>query len=585
MIAPAPRSREALVAAILRLRQADGPSHARSLLRPLEAHVATMDARLREELAEVLVTWKLDPAFARAPLVLGVGETWLLLHTGSATAQIARLVAHDERAGATAFRSFELGNVRHGLAAAAARACRKLPVEERTVFSVAGATSGAEVSGRSLELGAAVTLLSCALSVAPVATTAGSACVRADGSLAAVSHLPEKLAALRSSYPDVRTVVVAEAQEVPADTGGLDVRRVPRLDDALVLFGLDLRALGPAPLEDHVDRARSFETANVRAHTPEQWRRLSLQAWETSIALAPHEPAESARCRAWAGLFAVHSGDPAAFVLTEPEDPGIAATHPAIGVFGAIVHASAAIDDEGRNAEELARRALSRCEALSSNERAALEGQALGTLGRALLHVGRYAQAEPFLRGAVDHHRERSPREVARSMSYLAVCLRHARRLDESLSVVRAAVAINGEHLPFLRAAETTQHFLHLEGGRVLLERGAYDDAERALLSVTPHAELASYPRLGAERSLVRLHLRAGRSARALEAARRCLEAGIEHHRRAAPVLLRIACVGILEALSAGIELPSAERETALALCEAAFGANRAPADISAWIY
>ena len=597
MTPPVPSSREALAAVIARLRRADGPSHARSLARTLAAHVGTMDRALRADLAAALARWQLDSSLASAPLSLGIGETWLLLHAGGTTGHVARLVAREERgspvaSGVPFIRSSELGTVLHGLGAAAARACRQLPAHllDDTAFEIAGAARSADVHGRSLELSAAVALLSRALTRAPCATTAGSACVRADGSLDSVAHLPEKVAALRSAFPDVRTVVVAETQELPADTSGFDVRRVRTLDEALDHFGLELRSLPPSLVEDHLARARSFEVANTLAHSPEKWRRLSLEAWESSVALATHEPAESTHCLAWAGLFSVHAGDPAALALMQQDDPAIFTAHPAIGVWMAIGRATGAIDgDDLVGAEGLARQAVDGCEALPPHERSSLRGQALGTLGRVLMHAGRYAEAEPHLRAGAEHHREHVPNEHARSLSYLAACLRHAGRQDEALAAVEEALEVNARHVSIRRSAQTTEHYLHLERGRVLIELEAYDEAERELFSVMPRAALASYPRLGAERSLVRLHLRACRDARALEAWQRCLDAGRQLRGLQSDVLMRVACVGLLEAVKHGVDLRGADKRAALELGEAAFGRRLTPDEvdelIAAWIY
>lgn len=599
MTMPLVVSRDALAAAIAGLRRADSRSHARSLARVLTAHVGTMDTQLRAAFAAALEHWQLDPSVASAPLALDIGQTWLLLHAGGRTGHVARVVARydDGRSTASApstrIRSSELGQLLHALGAACARACRQLPADllDGAAVEIAGGLPSVDVTGRSLELGAAIALLSRATSRAPTATMAASASVRADGSLGVVTHLAEKLDALRNAYPDVRAVVVAKGQELPEGARDFDVHRVGTLDEALDHFGLDLRSLSPSPLEDHLSRARSFATANTHAHSPERWRRLSLDAWESSIALAAHEPPDSASCRAWAALFAVHAGDPAtAAALMRDQDPAVFTAHPATGVWTAIGQATGAIDREDfAEAEGHARRAVRACEELAPHERAALQGQALGTLGRALMHAGRHSDAEPVLRQGAEHHREHAPKEQARSLMYVATCLRHGGSYDAALAVVDEALAINARHVPSWRAAQTTEHYLRLEKGRVLIDRKAYDEAERELLSVTPHAELASYPRVGAERSLVRLHLRAGRDARALEAWLRCLDAARQLLALKSDVSARVASIGLLEGARHGLDVEAGDRDAAVAVCEAAFGRRLTTTAvdelIGAWIY
>lgn len=569
-------TRDGVAAVIERIRRAESNAQARQLVRTIAPFMSACDAQLRGELASVLESRGLDAGVARVPLALGVGESWLLLHAGGSEGRVSRVVASaTEAAGARVLPEQMLVVPMRALASMAARAGRRLPDAIHRGVSLATADDLADVSGRSLDVTAAVALLSHALGRPPVATVAGTARLELDGTLTQVSHVSEKLAALSRAFPDVRTVIVARDQPLPDHDLGISVVRARTLADALPSFGLTLEDLPHGLVEDQQEHADSFHRVNMEVRAPEDWRRLSFEAWERSIALAEHDAERSITCRAWAALFALHAGDANdAHELARDVDPGRLAGEPEAHALLLIVRASASIDrDRFDEAREDAKRALGVLEALGRREQAALAGQARGTLGRALMHAGRYAEAEPHLRHAAEHHREHAPRERPRSLSYLSTCLRHAGRPTEALTVIDEAIAQNAHHLVSTRVARVTEHYLRLERGRVLLELGSFDDAERDLLAVMPGSSITAYPRLGAERSLVRLGVRAGHHARALEAFRRCAAAASELVAAGvATTIARVAAVGIGEGLCT-LRVAEAEREDAARLYERAFGA------------
>lgn len=314
-------TRDELVSRIESIERAESQARARALARRLQPYVATLDTDLRQKLLAALESMQLDPTLARAPVALGVGQAWLLLHAGGRDGHVARLVvetrSHAERertpssATATYVTDAGIAAPLHALATVAARACRALPVDLRDGVALRIASShgpGFAMVGSSFQLSAAVALASHALGCAPIATCAGTATVQLDGTLGPVTHVAEKVAALRLDFPEIRTVVVAEGQEVTPVEGVAFVRG-RTLGEALPVFGLEIERLGPSPLEDHLTRAASFNQTNKKGLTPDHWRARSLEAWESCVALEEQEAQASAGCRAWAALFAVHAGD------------------------------------------------------------------------------------------------------------------------------------------------------------------------------------------------------------------------------------------------------------------------------------
>ena len=596
-------TRDELVSRIESLGRAESQPRARALARDLEPHVATLDTELRQKLGAALESVGLDPGLARAPVSLGVGESWLLLHAGGRDGHVARLVAErrpqadrdrtPSSAAATYVTDAGVAAPLHALATVAARACRALPSDLRHAVGLRIASShgpGFAMVGSSFQLSAAVALASHALGRPPVSTCAGTARVGLDGTLGAVTHLAEKVAGLRLDFPEICTVVVAEGQEV-SPVEGIGFVHVRTLGEALPVFGIEIRGLGPSLLEDHLTRAASFDQKNKRSLTPDEWRELSLEAWESCIALEEQEAQVSARCRAWAALFAVHAGDEQhARLIVAGANRTLLEENPGLAAWLAVVTASAGIDrDEFDAAVREARVAVDKSAALQGGERTAIRGRALGTLGRALMHAGKLAEAEAPLRDAADAHRPYPGAELPQSLCYVATCLRLASRVDEALSVIDEALAANTELMKTRDAARTTEHYLLMERGRTLIALGRYDDAERDLLAVAPRALPASYPRLGAERSLVRLRVATGAHAGAREGFLRCVEAARSMLSSERGLTLgRVAAVGIAEGIL-GLTLAPAEIEDAHALWRKAFE-KAASADeirnvLAMWIY
>ena len=572
---------------------------ARALL-PL---AATLDAELRGKLGVALASWGIAAPLSGVPTSLGVGEAWLLLHAGARDGHVARIVARETRvdevlgpSARTRLADSALAAPMRALVGVAARACRELPRELRGGVSLeiaSARTTSLAMTGRSFQLSAAVALLSRALRRPPLATCAGSACVGVDGALSPVEHLAEKLSALSRDFPDVRTVVVAELQSVPemGALGPIKLVRAATLDRALASFGLDVRELPPSLLDRHVERASSFEHRNKESRAPREWSALSLDAWESCLALADAEPEESARCRAWAALFAVHAGDPHhASALADGVDARVIEALPGLAAWMHVVRATANIDrsalDEARADAE---QALRESAALTAAEQAKIRGRALGTYGRALLHMGLLEDAERSLREAAEHHRVHVPRELAQSLTHLATCLRRRGRFDDALAAVDDALAVVVPQRAVWAAAQTTEAYLRLERGRVLLEMARHDDAERELLLVSPRDEVATYPRLGAERSLVRLRIATGHTAAAHAAFLHCLEgARVLLAGGQARTIAQVAAVGLAQAMT-GLRLEGDERAEAASLWTKAFDRPATAEDfravLGAWIF
>ncbi len=110
-------------------------------------------------------------------------------------------------------------------------------------------------------------------------------------------------------------------------------------------------------------------------------------------------------------------------------------------------------------------------------------GAAMGTMGRALLHGGRAADALPLLQAGVDHHVLHQPAETGRSRIYLAMAMRRLGRLDDAraeLEQARADIdADTREHGRSYHAS--TLMYWRYERARLALEAG--DPAEAIALT------------------------------------------------------------------------------------------------------
>ncbi len=544
----------------------------------LGRHLYDCVARLADRWGRTIPAW--------APKALSIGESWLLLADSSGRGKTARMrVAAPDSKGPFLDRNQTLNAIR-GLAAAANRRGYLVSVEWLSLLWELADGSGAErIEGGSLGLSTCVALLSHVSQQAPHTRVAGSAIVDPKtGALSGVQHLEPKLRALHADWPEVTHVVVAAEQVVP-ENAPVQVIRCEDIVEAITYFGLDVSSLPKPPIESLPAVVAGFEGQDAQLHTLSQWAALSAMALEVSELLRSRRPDESIRARIWAALFASHAADNvgAASILRAIDEVAIEEEHHR--AMRAIVLATATIDDDPKAAAGLGEKAVLAASGLPASKKTQWLGRALGTHGRALMHAGVYAQAEPLLRQAYEHHAQKVPEEAARSACYLACCLRKADRAREALQVAELArheaETGTGSH-----AARSTLPYAALEKSRALV---ALDRTEEAVLILGelvrtgegPH----QYPRLGAHRSLATAYRQLGRLAEAEDQLLHAWSVALGRHYATARKVGLVAAVEELEHATATGRRPLIDEETVAALWTELFG-NASRSDVLAtWIY
>lgn len=478
-------------------------AHERRLLRDKLRHYQSapwIDAELRQRFHAFCD--RIGIPCVEAPLTtLNIGETWLLLY-GRGHGSTLRLTAKANGSGRSSVFEQEAQRALLGLHAAAGSLGRRLP-EAWPHFGVIGGAENLEIEGNSLGLSAVIAALSKATKRAPRAQTAGTAAIDREGKLSPVEHVTEKAAALRRQWPLVDRLVVAKEQVIESLPPGLRVERAATIQEACGFFDLQLENLTRAHFEDWIERLNFLIANETRAKTTAEWQEVSAEAWQIAKALSgdSHYQSQAQEARLYAAHFASHAGDDRASELIQQVPDEALLKFPDLRVRRLIFLAASAIDQP--DAVALASQAVELCRDLDTKTHQELMGQALGTQGRAYLHGGKPVVAEPLLRAALEHHQIHRPQEWPRSACYLATCMRHAGRTEEALKRTQEALR-ETESRHGHRIAETTAHYLRLERGRCLAALGHTEDAIRDFRDViAAQPSAASYPRLGAHRSII----------------------------------------------------------------------------------
>lgn len=540
-------------AALIELQRTSSQARARHLTRILRIAAAStqMDVPTRKAVEEALAARHVTPP-PPPSLQLQVGETWLLLHDRDAsTGLVAKLQCVPLEAGETLpnveFRS-EIGRASRGMLATLGRACRTL-IDHRQVSIRVGepVLDQYEITGGSLGLAVVVASVSRQLGRSPLAEVVGTAQVTDSGELRPVAFLGEKLAALRSAWPGVRLVVVAKDQEVTDDDlGNLEVFRAGRLEDALPRFGLDHCQLPKASIEDHQTRLDGFAKDHAKPHGVADWQRLAFEAWETAEALASVGDHQSAgRALSHSARFSLHAGDSDTAIRTLSGIDFQSGNVPSeLRAAKLIADATVAIDACKFDAavKSASAAVASMTTDRTTKEQHLLYGQALGTHGRALLHGGDLAAAEPILRATIDHFERFIPYEAPRSRCALATCLRLSRQPQAALEEIDRALR-ETEGFPLYALSATTQFYLRLERGRILIALARWSEAIEDLLCVRRgQPDEHDYPRLGATRDLALAMQEVGKSTEARQMLRTCLDVARES----------VGTIGATAAIAAG---------------------------------
>lgn len=147
-----------------------------------------------------------------------------------------------------------------------------------------------------------------------------------------------------------------------------------------------------------------------------------------------------ARARSLAALAYSHAADPASANTVLGGAPPSDDESPAVRLLRSIVELSGKNLPGLRGTEpsDEEKQLYSRIDELlprvEGPDRRVLEGQALGTQGRFLMHHGRIGEALPLLEKAVDHHDLHAPQQSPRSRVYLAMALRMDDRVDQAFA-------------------------------------------------------------------------------------------------------------------------------------------------------
>jgi tetratricopeptide (TPR) repeat protein len=459
------------------LRRASTPAEKARISRRLkDAQSERWFDRLHEQAVQRIAAEVGARVPAWQPPAPGVGETWVLLF-GDGCGQVAPLTVHPRPLQLVAPElKYELERALAGLYATLGCARRRLP---HALYATHVEIAAVRVVGASLGVAACVGWMSRALGVPVPTKVVATAQVSPTGELELVDHLGAKLAALRERLLQVEKVVVAAKQPELEHTHGFELVRCEKLSDALHVFGLSASQLQVNLSAEQYERDHEeLKHLENKSFGAEEWIEHARRAQEVACGLASfgeealREKAAEARIRA--ALFALHGGDPA-FAEELLAQVSADSLPLELAALSAVVKASKSIDAASGAASAEARMAVELSESLSS-KRAKREvlGRAYGTLGRALMHADAFEEALPWLRNGADFHREHAPREHARSLCYVAQCLRGLGRPADALETVRAALAFTEAQLA---TAEKTRAYLRLEEGRALLALGRASEA------------------------------------------------------------------------------------------------------------
>ncbi len=517
---------------------------------------------------------------------LAPGEVWLLLVDGAGKGDVARGVVQP------------LGSARRRLAQkwveqSIAGLAASLTVEQRTLpaewigagLDVPG-DPDVQLDGASLGLAVCVGVCAAAAGVSADSHVAATAAVDADGTLKPVHQLNAKCWALREQWPQVTRVVVATEQGPVPDLDGLTIVRAKSLRDALPHFGVEVHKL-PRPTAGELKaRLGQIEQEEERHQSSSRWFSLATEAWEIGRRLASLNDSRVSEARVLAALLASHAGENETAVrrLREISD---ADCNPSILARKYVFLGSCSIDGAPKEAIAHAQRGLAEAQALTyADHKVGLLGRAHGTLGRAYMAAGRWAEAERHLRLGLEHHEDHAPGEAARSACYVSCCLRMAGRAEDALGFADDALSLAGEHADGSDSARTSVAYARLERGRALEALGRLDEAVADLSRVVEaNVDEESYPALGGRRSLVSTLREAGRVDEAREMLLICERVA---RGTASLTLRKVGAVAAAEELRTarrageGTLLPSSDLEAAWRECFADASANDV---LRTWVY
>lgn len=442
------------------LREAIGPSPGRV---PVLAYVPDIQAAVVLEL--------------RIRLRDGAGNPW---EEASALRQVARDAVR------AAYRATaELTKLR----------CPPRPFQAHS-FSLVGPNVPLEVEGDSLALPAVLAFASVWTGEAvkdDISASAGIV-VGDPQRVRSVGHVREKAEALVSwaaggprcrllVHPDdaehidpesARAVEVATWQDAVREAGLLE----PLAKLSGEFEGIETAELR-GKLQTMVDEVREQRIAGYQVFGPDPWLALgdgmrTLLRW-----LREHRQVRRdvlAEGAAHAALAFTYGGDPdgAGDVLRMLEgiDPASLSAGPR--VFARVVELTRLIgQDAWAKCTKLSRTLEREVKRLPEPDKRRLAGMVLGTLGRALMHQGKVDRAIPLLRRGLAHH-ARYPEvlhEAPRSRVYLAVALRLAGRLGDSLEQLALAKRQLGrpEYRESATYPRTTLMFVSYERARTVL--------------------------------------------------------------------------------------------------------------------
>jgi len=541
-------TRSEFVGRLRQLEMTASPASVMRLVKSLLELAPRVDAELRGDLSRELLRRGVGTPVPRAA-PLGVGEAYLLLFEAPASGHAVRM--HLERGDDAADPDLgrEVRRAYRGAVATAARSCRRM---DHPHFPSVAFDAPFQIEGGSIGLAVAIASLSHAAREAPRSDTAGSAQVDERGELRPVAHLPVKLEALRRCWPEITRVVVARAQTFPegyVTPTGLEVLRARTVEEALPLFGVSLVSLHASSIEAYVVRIASFAGENGLS-TP--WTQLALEARECAEALVDQQD-QRAKALLWAAIFSLHAGDAddTEELLSAIPDAELEG-YPALLAHKLVITASREIDAGAIVAAiDHARAATALCQTSDRQTQKDLLGKALGTHGRALMHRGDYAEAEPLLRAGLAHHdQHKLPAESVRSACYLATCLRLSLRLHEAHAVADEALARASTLSAKYDALVMTRQFLRLERARIASALERWEDAERDFALVKCGQENAgAWPRLGGTRGLAHTLGMLGRVDESLAALAECVE--VARNGAVPQILRKIAATAAGDALLA----------------------------------